>query len=65
MNNRLAVSLIAVSLLVPGAAFAQSTTAQGAAEGAARVVKPLVRSAPLSAVPWAPRSVQPWKFRTP
>ena len=36
MNNRLAVSLIAASLLVPGAAFAQSTTAQGAAEGAAR-----------------------------
>jgi len=35
MNNRLAVSLIAASLLVPGAAFAQSTTAQGAAEGAA------------------------------
>jgi hypothetical protein len=36
MNNRLAVSLIAVALLIPGAAFAQSTTAQGAAEGAAR-----------------------------
>src|SRR2546423_15520681 len=36
MNNRLAISLIAVSLLIPGAAFAQSTTAQGAAEGAAR-----------------------------
>jgi len=36
MNNRLAVSLIAASLLLPGAAFAQSTTAQGAAEGAAR-----------------------------
>jgi hypothetical protein len=36
MNNRLAVSLIAATLLVPGAAFAQSTTAQGAAEGAAR-----------------------------
>jgi hypothetical protein len=36
MNNRLAVSLIAAALLVPGAAFAQSTTAQGAAEGAAR-----------------------------
>ena len=35
MNNRLAVSLIAVSLLVPGAAFAQSTTARGAADGAA------------------------------
>jgi hypothetical protein len=36
MNNRLAVSLIAASLLIPGTAFAQSTTAQGAAEGAAR-----------------------------
>jgi uncharacterized protein DUF1236 len=36
MNNRLAVSLVAAALLVPGAAFAQSTTAQGAAEGAAR-----------------------------
>ena len=36
MNNRLAVSLIAASLLVPGAAFAQSsTTARGAADGAA------------------------------
>src|SRR5690242_21206460 len=36
MNNRLAVSVIAAALLLPGAAFAQSTTAQGAAEGAAR-----------------------------
>jgi hypothetical protein len=36
MNNRLAVSVIAASLLMSGAAFAQSTTAQGAAEGAAR-----------------------------
>ena len=36
MNNRLAVSLIAAALLIPGTAFAQSTTAQGAAEGAAR-----------------------------
>ena len=35
MNNRFAVSLIAASLLVPGAAFAQSTTAQGAGDGAA------------------------------
>jgi hypothetical protein len=35
MNNRLAVSLVAASLLIPGAAFAQSTTAQGAADGAA------------------------------
>jgi hypothetical protein len=34
MNNRLAVSLIAASLLTSGAAFAQSTTAQGAREGA-------------------------------
>ncbi len=34
MNNRLAVSLIAVSLLTSGAAFAQSTTATGAANGA-------------------------------
>ena len=35
MNNRLAVSVIAASMLLSGAAFAQSTTAQGAAEGAA------------------------------
>ena len=35
MKIRLAVSLIAASLLTSGAAFAQSTTAQGAAEGAA------------------------------
>jgi len=35
MNNRLVVSLIAAALLAPGAAFAQSTTAQGAADGAA------------------------------
>ena len=34
MNNRLAVSLIAASLLTSGAAFAQSTTVQGAHEGA-------------------------------
>lgn len=34
MINRLAVSLIAVSMLTSGAAFAQSTTATGAAEGA-------------------------------
>ena len=35
MKNRFAVSLIAASLLTSGAAFAQSTTAQGAANGAA------------------------------
>src|SRR5258708_37382461 len=34
MNNRLAVSLIAASLLTSGAAFAQSTTAAGARDGA-------------------------------
>lgn len=34
MNNRFAVSLIAASLFVSGAAFAQSTTVQGANEGA-------------------------------
>ncbi|MEH2568572.1 DUF1236 domain-containing protein [Bradyrhizobium sp. AZCC 2289] len=34
MNNRLAVSLIATSLLISSAAFAQSTTAQGARDGA-------------------------------
>jgi hypothetical protein len=34
MKNRFAVSLIAVSLFASGAAFAQSTTATGAAEGA-------------------------------
>jgi uncharacterized protein DUF1236 len=35
MNNRLAVSMIAAALLIPGTAFAQSTTARGAADGAA------------------------------
>lgn len=35
MKFRLAVSLIAASLLTSGAAFAQSTTARGAADGAA------------------------------
>jgi Protein of unknown function (DUF1236) len=34
MTNRLAVSLIAASLLASGSAFAQSTTVQGAQEGA-------------------------------
>src|SRR5882672_2237283 len=34
MKNRLAVSLIAASLLTSSAAFAQSTTATGAANGA-------------------------------
>lgn len=35
MNKRLAVSLVAASLLTSGAAFAQSTTVEGAANGAA------------------------------
>ncbi len=34
MKNRFAVSLIAVSMLASGAAFAQSTTEQGARDGA-------------------------------
>jgi hypothetical protein len=34
MSNRLAVTLIAAALVVPGAAFAQSTTVEGAANGA-------------------------------
>lgn len=34
MNKRVAVSLIAASLLASGAAFAQSTTVEGAREGA-------------------------------
>jgi hypothetical protein len=34
MNYRLVVSLIAASLMIPGAAFAQSTTVEGAANGA-------------------------------
>ena len=34
MKNRFAVSLIAASLLTSGAAFAQSTTVQGANDGA-------------------------------
>lgn len=34
MNKRVVVSLIAASLLAPGAAFAQSTTVQGAHDGA-------------------------------
>src|ERR1700704_7038919 len=35
MKNRLAISLIAASLLASGAAFAQSPTREGAANGAA------------------------------
>jgi hypothetical protein len=35
MKKHIAVSLLGVALLVPGAAFAQSTTARGAANGAA------------------------------
>lgn len=35
MNNRLAVSIVAASLLASSAAFAQSITATGAANGAA------------------------------
>ncbi len=35
MKKHIAVSLLSVALLVPGAAFAQSTTARGAANGAA------------------------------
>jgi len=34
MNYRLVVSLIAASLMIPGSAFAQSTTVEGAANGA-------------------------------
>src|SRR3954453_16640691 len=34
MKKQLAVSLLTAALVVPGAAFAQSTTAQGAANGA-------------------------------
>jgi len=34
MNNRITVSVLALSLLAPGAALAQSTTASGAAHGA-------------------------------
>lgn len=34
MRNRLAVSLVVVSFMAPGAAFAQSTTVEGAANGA-------------------------------
>jgi hypothetical protein len=34
MNYRLVVSLLAASLVMPGAAFAQSTTVEGAANGA-------------------------------
>jgi hypothetical protein len=35
MKRHIAISLLSVALLAPGAAFAQSTTAQGAANGAA------------------------------
>ncbi|MDU6494406.1 MAG: hypothetical protein E6531_32700, partial [Bradyrhizobium sp.] len=35
MRTRLAVSLVAASLLASGAAYAQSTTVEGAANGAA------------------------------
>jgi hypothetical protein len=34
MKNRLAVSLLAAAMLLPGVAFAQSTTATGASNGA-------------------------------
>jgi hypothetical protein len=34
MKNRLAVSLLTAAMLLPGVAFAQSTTATGAANGA-------------------------------
>jgi uncharacterized protein DUF1236 len=34
MRNRFAVSLVAISILASGAAFAQSTTEQGARDGA-------------------------------
>ena len=65
MNNRLAVSLIAAALLVPGAAFAQSTTAQGAAKApraggeVAGPVGAIVGGTVGAAVGAA------WKFRTP
>jgi Protein of unknown function (DUF1236) len=35
MKKQIAVSLLSLALLTPGAAFAQSTTAEGAANGAA------------------------------
>ena len=65
MNNRFAVSLIAASLLTSGAAFAQSTTVQGAHEGAraggavAGPVGEVVGGTVGAAVGAA------WKFRTP
>jgi hypothetical protein len=34
MKRHIAISLLGIGLLAPGAAFAQSTTAQGAARGA-------------------------------
>jgi hypothetical protein len=65
MNNRLAVSLIAASLLTSGAAFAQSTTVQGAQDGAGPVAKLEVRSARSLAAPWVRPLVWDWKFRMP
>ena len=65
MNNRFAVSLVAASLLDVGAAFAQSTTAQGATEGARAggdvggPVGAMVGGTVGAAVGAA------WKFRTP
>ena len=65
MNNRFAVSLIAASLLTSGAAFAQSTTEQGApkARGRAATVAGPVGEVVGGTVGAAVGSA--WKFRTP
>ena len=62
MKNRIAVSLIAVSMLASGAAFAQSTTEQGAREGARTGARSVDRSAPWSAALSVLPLARPWKF---
>jgi uncharacterized protein YraI len=65
MRNRLTVSLLAASLLASSAAFAQSTTATGAVNGAragGSVAGPVGRS---SAAPSVRLSAPVWKSRTP
>lgn len=55
MNKRVAVSLIAVSLLTSGSAFAQSTIVQGGTVGVGAAVE--VPDAVITAIPREERSV--------
>ena len=64
MTNRFAVSIDCASLLASSAAFAQSTTVEGARRRAAGGAV-AVRSVRPSVEPSARRLVSAWKFRTP